>query len=342
MNTRPILEVKGLEVSFPGKPKLFGKPAPIRAVKGIDLSVMPGETLGLVGESGSGKSTVARALMRLIEPSAGQVFLDGEELTALHGSELRRARRNIQMVFQDPYSSLDPSALVAESIGEPLEVHEGLRGKRRDARVAELLELVGLAPHHLERYPYEFSGGQRQRIAIARALAVNPALVVCDEAVSALDVSTQNQIIGLLERLREDLGVAYLFISHDLAVVRHIADRVAVMYFGHLVEVGPVDAIFEHPAHPYTRVLLAAVPIADPVQQRKRKAVVLTGEIPDIVNPPRGCPFASRCEFATAICRETMPEFREHNGTSVACHHPLEADPGPSPATDFVTQSARV
>ncbi|MCG2623433.1 ATP-binding cassette domain-containing protein [Arthrobacter sp. I2-34] len=327
MSEQPVLEVAGLEVSFPGKKKMFGKAAPIRAVKGVSLSIQPGETLGLVGESGSGKSTVARALMRLIEPAAGRVTLKGEDLTALKGSALRKARRNIQMVFQDPYSSLDPSALVADTVGEALEVHEGLKGKERDARVAELLELVGLAGHHLERYPYEFSGGQRQRIAIARALALNPAVVVCDEAVSALDVSTQNQIIGLLEGLREKLNVAYLFISHDLAVVRHISDRVAVMYFGHLVEVGTVEQIFERPAHPYTRALLSAVPIADPVRQRGRKTAILSGEIPDIVNPPKGCPFASRCEFATDACTEKMPEFRDHDGSSVACYHPLENSP---------------
>lgn len=333
MNEQPILEVTGLEVNFPGKKKVFGRSEPIRAVKDVSFSIQPGETLGLVGESGSGKSTVARALMRLIEPAAGKVRLKGKELTALQGKELRNSRRDIQMVFQDPYSSLDPSMLIADSVGEALQVHDGMRGKERDARVAHLLELVGLSPHHVERYPYEFSGGQRQRIAIARALALNPAVVVCDEAVSALDVSTQNQIIGLLEGLREKLGVAYLFISHDLAVVRHISDRVAVMYFGHLVEVGEVEQIFERPAHPYTRALLSAVPIADPVRQRARKAIMLTGEIPDIVNPPAGCPFASRCEFATDICRVQMPEFREHNGSSVACHHPLQNFPALQEAT---------
>ncbi|MDR7084142.1 oligopeptide/dipeptide ABC transporter ATP-binding protein [Arthrobacter ginsengisoli] len=324
MSQQPVLEVTGLEVNFAGKKKAFGRAAPIRAVKGVSFSIQPGETLGLVGESGSGKSTVARAVMQLIEPAAGEVLLKGREITALRGKELRVTRRDIQMVFQDPYSSLDPSMLIADSVGEALEVHDGLRGHERDARVAELLELVGLSSHHLERYPYEFSGGQRQRIAIARALALNPAVVVCDEAVSALDVSTQNQIIGLLEGLREKLNVAYLFISHDLAVVRHISDRVAVMYFGHLVEVGEVSQIFERPAHPYTRALLSAIPIADPLRQRSRKTAMLTGEIPDIVNPPSGCPFASRCEFASGMCREQMPEFREHNGSSVACHHPLQ------------------
>ncbi|MHA6695254.1 ABC transporter ATP-binding protein [Homoserinimonas sp. A520] len=321
----PILEVRGLDVEFRGKRDRWGRSTPIRAVKNVDLDVMPGETLGLVGESGSGKSTVARAIMRMIEPAAGSVKLQGKDITALRGKELRQSRRGIQMVFQDPYSSLDPSMLVADSIGEPLTVHEGLRGKARDDRVAELLELVGLSRHHLERYPYEFSGGQRQRIAIARALALNPAVTIADEAVSALDVSTQNQIIGLLEHLREQRNGSYLFISHDLAVVRHIADRVAVMYFGHIVEVGPVKAIFEQPSHPYTNALLSAIPIADPVEQRTRQRIVLSGEIPDIVNPPPGCPFASRCPRVTQICREAFPEFREHNGTSVACYHPMDS-----------------
>ena len=323
MNT--ALAIDGLEVSFLGRKKLGSPRQELKAVKGVDLTIAPGETLGLVGESGSGKSTVARAIMRLIEPSAGAVVLGDQELTALKGKGLRAARRNIQMIFQDPYSSLDPSMVIADSVGEGLEVHDNLRGAARDARVAELLELVGLGAHHLERYPYEFSGGQRQRIAIARALALNPSVVICDEAVSALDVSTQNQIIALLEQLREKLGLAYLFISHDLAVVRHISHRVAVMYFGRIVELGDVEEIFSRPSHPYTRSLLGAVPVPDPKVQRQRTKVALTGEIPDLAKPPAGCAFASRCTFATDICRETVPEFREHAGTTVACHHPLDA-----------------
>ncbi|WP_406068859.1 ABC transporter ATP-binding protein [Micromonospora sp. NBC_01638] len=323
MTTAPVLEVQDLKVSFWGKRKPFRSPVELRAVKGVDFSIARGETLGLVGESGSGKSTVARALMRLIEPTTGRVVLEGQEITRLKGKALRRARQNMQMVFQDPYSSLDPSIIVADSIGEPLEVHHGLRGRERDARIVELLELVGLAAHHAERYPYEFSGGQRQRIAIARALALNPSIVVCDEAVSALDVSTQNQIIRLLERLQEQLGMAYLFISHDLAVVRHISDRVAVMYFGEIVELGDVAEVFQSPRHPYTAALLAAVPVANPVVQRSRVKAPLTGEIPDIARPPVGCAFASRCPLATERCHTETPEFQQVGGTQVACHYPL-------------------
>lgn len=325
MTTSPVLEVSDLKVSFWGKRKAFHPLVELRAVKGVDFTIRRGETLGLVGESGSGKSTVARALMRLIEPSAGRVVLEGQEVTGLKGKALRNVRQNMQMVFQDPYSSLDPSILIADSIGEPLEVHYGMRGKERDARVAELLELVGLGAHHAERYPYEFSGGQRQRIAIARALALNPSVVVCDEAVSALDVSTQNQVIRLLERLQDQLGMAYLFISHDLAVVRHISDRVAVMYFGQIVELGDVEDVFQAPRHPYTAALLSAVPVADPVVQRQRDKVPLAGEIPDIARPPVGCAFATRCPLATELCHNEAPEFRPIGDSHVACHHPLNA-----------------
>lgn len=319
------LKVEDLRVSFWGRRKAFRSPIELRAVKGVDFEISRGETLGLVGESGSGKSTVARALMRLIEPTHGRVTLEGEEITKLKGRALRQARQNMQMVFQDPYSSLDPSIMVADSIAEPLEVHHGLRGKERDAKVAELLELVGLAPHHAERYPYEFSGGQRQRLAIARALALNPSVVVCDEAVSALDVSTQNQIIRLLERLQEQFEMAYLFISHDLAVVRHISDRVAVMYFGQIVEMGDVEDVFQNPKHPYTAALLSAVPVADPVEQRNREKVPLTGEIPDIASPPAGCAFASRCPLVTERCHAEAPEFRPIGNVQVACHYPLQS-----------------
>ncbi|QIX25543.1 ABC transporter ATP-binding protein [Nocardioides sp. JQ2195] len=323
--TARVLEVEDLRVSFWGRRKAFRAPTELRAVKGVSFGISRGETLGLVGESGSGKSTVARALMRLIEPTHGRVTLEGEEITQLKGKALRQARQDMQMVFQDPYSSLDPSIMVADSIAEPLEVHHGMRGKERDARVAELLELVGLAPHHAERYPYEFSGGQRQRLAIARALALNPSVVVCDEAVSALDVSTQNQIIRLLERLQEQFEMAYLFISHDLAVVRHISDRVAVMYFGQIVEMGDVEDVFQNPKHPYTAALLSAVPVADPVEQRNREKVPLTGEIPDIANPPAGCAFASRCPLATERCHTEAPEFRRVGDAQVACHYPLQS-----------------
>lgn len=320
----PLLEVTGLNVDFPGPRRRGTKRQALHAVKDVEFSIARGETLGLVGESGSGKSTVARAILQLLKPASGEVKLNGEELTTLKRRALRDARKGAQMVFQDPYSSLDPSMLIGDSVSEPLRVHTRLRSRQRDARVTELLDLVGLSAHHIERYPYEFSGGQRQRVAIARALALNPSLMICDEAVSALDVSTQNQIIVLLERLREKFDVAYLFISHDLAVVRHISDRVAVMYFGRIVEIGDVTTIFERPAHPYTAALLDAVPLPDPRAQRGRTKARISGEIPDLAAPPQGCSFASRCQFATDICREVVPEFRDVHGTAVACHHPLQ------------------
>ncbi|MFJ2028670.1 ABC transporter ATP-binding protein [Streptosporangium sp. NPDC087985] len=327
MSSTPVLEVSGLNVSFPAPHgKMMRRKGRISVVRDVDLFVGHGETLGLVGESGSGKSTVARALMRLVEPAGGSVRLKGREITGLSRKALRAARRDIQMVFQDPYSSLDPSMLIADSVGEPLEVHDGLRGRARDERVRELLELVGLGAHHLERYPAEFSGGQRQRIAIARALALNPSVLICDEAVSALDVSTQNQIIALLERLRAELGLGYLFISHDLAVVKHISHRVAVMYFGRIVEVGTTEDIFDRPAHPYTQALLSAVAEPDPVVQRSRRFEPLRGEIPDVSNPPPGCAFASRCLRSTDRCRTETPHLApQGEDHTVACHHPLIA-----------------
>ncbi|GAA4880748.1 MULTISPECIES: ABC transporter ATP-binding protein [Saccharopolyspora] len=321
MSTPPVLAVDALSVSFPVKRGLFRRPDRLRAVDDVSFELAPGEVLGLVGESGSGKSTTGRALMRLVEPDAGSVRLREVELTELSGEQMRRHRRHIQMVFQDPYSSLDPSMVIAESVGEPLEVHEGLRGRQRDERVRELLVRVGLSARHLERYPYEFSGGQRQRLAIARALAVDPAVVVCDEAVSALDVSTQNQIINLLERLRGELGTSYLFISHDLSVVRRLAQRVAVMYLGRLVEDGPSERLYSRPAHPYTEALLSAVPVPDPVAQRRRERIVLPGDPPDPTDPPRGCPFHPRCPYAMDVCREETPAPTPVDGGGrVRCH----------------------
>jgi oligopeptide/dipeptide ABC transporter ATP-binding protein len=290
-------------------------------VDGIDLTVAPGETLGLVGESGSGKSTVARLALRLIEPTHGTVRFDGHDLTALPANELRRRRRGMQIVFQDPYSSLDPRATIAETVGEPLEVHERLRGPARDQRVVELLEQVGLGPSLLRRYPHEFSGGQRQRIAVARALALRPRLVICDEPVSSLDVSTQSQVVNLLIDLQQELGLAYLFIAHDLSVVRHISDRIAVMYLGRIVEVGPAEAVYNHPRHPYTEALLSAIPIPDPTHQRQRTRIVLPGDVPSPTARPTGCRFQSRCPYAMEMCRTVEPPaFLAVDGTAVACH----------------------
>ena len=313
-----VLEVEDLHVSFRGRRRRGPR---IRAVNGVNLTIGKSETLGLVGESGSGKSTVGRALMRLVDFDQGTVRLAGRDLAKLNGRELREARRDVQMVFQDPYSSMNPSMVVADIIGEPLEVQAGIKGAERNKRVAELHEHVGLSQRHVDRYPSDFSGGQRQRIAIARAIANNPKLVVCDEAVSALDVSTQNQIINLLEDLQAELGISFLFIAHDLAVVRHIAGRTAVMYLGRVLEEGPSERIFVHPAQPYSLALLSAVPIPNPRKQRGRTRMVVSGEPPDPSNPPPGCPFVTRCPWAMDICREEMPAHTPvDGGGTVACH----------------------
>ncbi len=312
-----LLSIEDLHVTF----RRRRTDRPVRAVNGVSFTLDRGETIGVVGESGSGKSTIARAVMRLVPAERGRAVLDGRDLLTLGGDDLRNARKDVQMVFQDPYSSMNPSMVVADLIGEPLEVQAGITGAARDKRVAELLDNVGLSSRHLQRYPYEFSGGQRQRIAIARALANRPKLVILDEAVSALDVSTQNQIINLLEDLQHGTGVSFLFIAHDLAVVRHIARRTVVLYLGRVMEEGPSERIFETPAHPYSEALLSAVPIPNPAVQRQRARVVLSGEPPDPSNPPPGCPFAARCTYVMDVCRTTMPEPTPVDGGGiVACH----------------------
>jgi peptide/nickel transport system ATP-binding protein len=316
--TNTLLDVDSLTVSFRFGGRLFSRSSPLVAVKDVSFQIARGETFALVGESGSGKSTTARAVMRLIEPDGGRITLGEHDLTALSRRQFRPYRKWVQMVFQDPYSSLDPSMIVSESVAEPLLVHSDLNSQDRHERVAELFNLVGLSSDHLGRYPYEFSGGQRQRLAIARAIACDPDLVICDEAVSALDVSTQNQIINLLEDLQDKLGVSYLFISHDLAVVRYIAQQVAVMYLGNIVEHGPVQRIFGATAHPYTQALLSAVPVPDPARSRDRK--ILRGDVPDPMNPPSGCPFSTRCEFVMDVCKERMPPMTPvEGGGEVAC-----------------------
>ncbi|MEQ8857615.1 MAG: ATP-binding cassette domain-containing protein [Pseudomonadales bacterium] len=331
----PLLEVRDLRVVFRIGGSLLARRRELVAVNGVSFDVHPGETLAVVGESGSGKSTLARAVMRLVEPASGTVRLDGQDLTAMRGEALRRMRPEFQMVFQDPYSSLDPSKLIRDTVGEPLRVHGRLRGVALDERVRVLLEQVGLDAHHMARYPYEFSGGQRQRIAIARAIALEPRLVVLDEAVSALDVSTQNQILNLLEALQRARKMAYLFISHDLGVVEHIADRVAVTYLGHIVESGPAPRIFSQPLHPYTKALLSAVPVPNPRLQRRRRHQPLTGEVPSPLAPPSGCPFHTRCPNAMPECIARMPRHvAAAGGGSVACHlYPAEGAVAPAAAS---------
>ena len=307
-----LLEVRDLKVYFPVTAGIIfqRKVADVKAVDGISFTVRRGETLGLVGESGCGKSTTGKAILQLIRPTAGQVIFEGQDLTKLKGRELRRFRRKMQMIFQDPYASLNPRMSVGSIIAEPLTIHKLARGKEKKERVQELLQTVGLNPYFANRFPHEFSGGQRQRIGIARALAVSPDFIVCDEPVSALDVSIQAQIINLLEDLQERFGLTYLFIAHDLSVVRHISDRVAVMYLGHIMELTDRDTIFENPLHPYTRALLSAVPIPDSEVERKRERMILVADVPSPLRPPPGCVFHTRCPIAIDECRVQRPEWR--------------------------------
>ncbi len=326
---RPLLDVRDLSVTFTPRATPLRRRRKVRAVDGVSFRLHRGETLGLVGESGCGKSTTARGITRLVEPDAGSVMLDGTDLLALPPAVLRAARRRLQMVFQDPYSSLDPSMLVRDSVGEPLDVHYRLRRAERNERVAELFRRVGLPADYMMRYPHEFSGGQRQRLTIARAVACDPQILVCDEAVSSLDVSTQNQIIELLAELSDQSGLTYLFISHDLSVVRHISDRVAVMYLGQIVEHGDAARVFAAPAHPYTQALLSAVPIPSPATQRTRERIVLTGDPPDPSRIPPGCRFHTRCPYAMDICRTVVPLPTPVAGSGeVACHlHTTDPEP---------------
>ncbi len=318
----PLLVVSGLAKRFPVRSGVLRRvTGAVNAVDGVDLTIGPGKTLGLVGESGSGKSTLARLITRLIEPSAGTVVLDGTDITALHGPKLRRERQGMQMVFQDPYSSLDPRQNILEVVGEPLRIHTSLNRVQREQKVVELLGQVGIGRHVLGRQPHEFSGGQRQRIAIARALALEPSLLVCDEPVSALDVSTQSQVINLLSDLQDRLGLAYLFIAHDLSVVRHLSDRIAVMYLGQIVEEGEANEIYDRPTHPYTAALLSAIPVPDPLRQRAREQIVLTGEVELEQSTTSGCRFRQRCPFAMDVCASVDPEpFTTPAGTTVRCH----------------------
>ncbi len=316
-----LLEVKNLKVHFPVKHGLFSRvKASVKAVDDVSFSIGPGETLGLVGESGCGKTTLGRAIVKLVEPTSGSVVFAERDIAKLSGRELRGVRRGLQMIFQDPVGSLNPRMTVEEIVGEALDIHKlaGDPATRRN-RIRELLKSVGLNETHAERYPHEFSGGQRQRIGIARALAVEPELIVCDEPVSALDVSVQAQIINLLQDLQQERGLAYLFVAHDLAVVKHISHRVMVMYLGKVVEIGPAKAVVEEPKHPYTQALISAVPVVDPDSKRQR--IVLPGDVPSPINPPSGCPFHPRCPIAQDICKVDLPPLREITpGHYAACH----------------------
>ncbi len=293
----------------------------VHAVDDVSFDIHKGETLGLVGESGCGKSTTGRTILQLYKPTSGHVVFEGEDLVKTHGEHLRKLRRRMQMIFQDPYASLNPRMTVEEIIGEPLVVHNAAHGTEIRERVKELLNLVGLSGGLVDRYPHEFSGGQRQRIGVARALALQPALIVCDEPISALDVSIQAQVVNLLEDLQEKFSLTYLFIAHDLSMVRHISNRVAVMYLGVIVELADREDLYAHPLHPYTQALLSAVPIPDPVIEERRRRTILEGDVPSPISPPSGCRFRTRCPLAQEICTQTRPEFRElAPGHWVACH----------------------
>jgi oligopeptide transport system ATP-binding protein len=317
-----LLNVENLKMWFPITQGIVVQRhvGDIKAVDGVSFFIRRGETLGLVGESGCGKSTTGRAILQLYRPTEGDVYFEGENLCQLKGEKLRRMRRKMQMIFQDPYASLNPRMTVGNIVGEPLEVHNILKGKALKERVQELLQVVGLNPYFINRYPHEFSGGQRQRIGVARSLAVNPSFIICDEPISALDVSIQAQIINLLEELQEQFGLTYLFIAHDLSVVRHISDRVAVMYLGKIVELTDRDTLYNDPKHPYTQALLSAVPIPDPFVEEQRQRIILEGDVPSPANPPKGCNFNTRCPVAMDICKESEPEFKDIGGEHwVAC-----------------------
>jgi oligopeptide transport system ATP-binding protein len=320
---KKLLRVENLTKFFPVKRKLFQKPGnPVKAVNGLTFDIYDGETLALVGESGCGKSTTGRTILRLLEPTGGKVTFQDQELFSLSKEQMRHTRKHMQIIFQDPFGSLNPRLKVKDIIAEPLIAHQIGNSHDKKQRVKELMEVVGLNEDQMNRYPHEFSGGQRQRISIARALALNPKLIVCDEAVSALDVSIQSQVLNLLQDLQVRFGLTYLFISHNLSVVHHIADRVGVMYLGKLVELGPVDSIYKQPTHPYTESLLSAIPEVNPEKQRKR--ILLKGDVPSPANPPSGCQFHTRCPYVQPLCSSKEPEFKEiAAGRWTACHFPL-------------------
>ena len=325
---QPLLEVKNLKKYFPIKAGVLQREvARVHAVDDVTFEVHQGETLGLVGESGCGKSTLGRCVVRLLEPTAGDIVFEGESIAHRRARSMRPLRRELQMVFQDPYASLNPRKRVGTIIGDPMKIHHVGDKSERKHRVQQLLETVGLSPEHYNRFPHEFSGGQRQRIGVARALALRPKLIVADEPVSALDVSIQSQMINLLEDLQNEFRLTYIFIAHDLGVVRHVSDRIAVMYLGQIVELSPAEELYQRPIMPYTEALLSAVPIPDPDLAQKRERIVLEGDVPSPIDPPSGCPFHPRCRYATDICSQVQPPLTDYgNGHLAACHHPLNVD----------------
>ena len=324
----PLIEIRHVKKYFPiRKGVLQREVARVHAVDDVSFAVREGETLGLVGESGCGKSTLGRTIVRLLEPTAGQILFEGRPIESLGAGALRPLRRQMQMVFQDPYASLNPRKRVGSIIGDPLKIHKIGSPRERKVQVEQLLETVGLSPEHFNRFPHEFSGGQRQRIGIARALALRPKLVIADEPVSALDVSIQSQMLNLLEDLQNEFRLTYIFIAHDLGVVRHVSDRIAVMYLGKLVELSPAEELYQRPIMPYTEALLSAVPVPDPDIAAKRERIVLEGDVPSPINPPSGCRFHPRCRYATDVCRQVEPPLADYgNGHLAACHHPLNVD----------------
>ena len=322
MENKALLSVRDLKMYFPVGGSLFGKKKTLKAVDGVSFDLYAGETFGLVGESGCGKTTVGRTIVRLYAPTSGQILFGGTDIAPLSEKEVQPYRNRMQMIFQDPYASLNPRMTVSSIIGEPLR-YQRVPQKEIDARVRELVDRVGLKPDHLNRYHHEFSGGQRQRIGIARALAGKPEFIVCDEPISALDVSIQAQIINMLEELQEQLGITYLFVSHDLSMVRHISHRVAVMYLGHIVEMAPVRELYANAQHPYTRALMSAVPIADPDAAEKAQRIVLQGDVPQPIDPPSGCAFRTRCPYADKCCAEQAPALRDLGGGHLAACHKI-------------------
>ena len=320
-NDKTCLEVQDLKMYFPVKSGIFSKPKQLKAVDGVSFSIEKGTTMGLVGESGCGKTTVGRTILKLYQPTAGKILFQGTDLTNLRDDQMLPYRRKMQMIFQDPYTSLDPRMTVESIIGEPIRAMKLYGPEQCRDRVRELIQMVGLKPDHLSRYPHEFSGGQRQRIGIARALAAEPEFIVCDEPISALDVSIQAQVINILEELQERFGFTYLFISHDLSMVRHISHQVGVMYLGNLIEYAQVDELFRNMLHPYTKSLISAVPVADPIQARQSRRIVLQGDVPSPIDPPSGCPFKARCAYAKEICGQVKPELKKMSDSHmVACH----------------------